>query len=259
MLETDWPSPMTRAELIRWARDNAHLHDNREQTLISEPGHWDSGPDRSHTNRYHLAKNQIEALRAKKMLDAAMGCGYGALIMQPEVYVGVDIQDHVMEYATKFVLPWVKGHCEIIKNDLSKKLPFENSTFDFVTSFETIEHIGDEEELTAMREKRKAKHKSNVREEFMHEIWRILMPGGTWMVSSPLTGARQELVSIYHCHEYELSELHADLLRSNYKIRRVYQQTTQEPELIFVNPIVKPRERSDRDKIYYVVFQCEKP
>lgn len=258
---TQWPSKHTREDLLQWRDSTINKWDNREQYLIAEPGRWDSGPDRSHTNRYFLAKAVKEEIENQKLvreidglpvtdtnappvrvLDAACGVGYGGLIMQPDFYRGLDVNEYIVEYANRFAVPWMEGDAGIIQHDLISGIPGQDNFFDLIVSFETIEHVNQEAGIKLIR-----------------EVHRVLKPGGVWLVSNPLHGAKEALVSHFHVHERSFSELFTDIVRNNFKVESAWEQTTQEPELVKIDNYARTREESDKEKIYYVVIRARKP
>jgi SAM-dependent methyltransferase len=268
MEKTDLIPTYTTEELLAWKEATRHLQRSGEQYYLEVPGNPFSAPDQSHLNRYVMAREEIEKIRAaqgpgfeEKVLDAAMGCGYGGLLMQPKKYFGIEIQPYVLEYATRFAKPWMGGESVYIQHNLAledyeydlegskitypggKPLPFPNNFFDLVTSFETIEHVSRPSGGW-----------------LISEVNRVLKPGGIWFVSSPLDGAKHELVSKFHVHEYEYTELHYALLRNKppFRVSNIFEQTIQEPTLVPKDILHKPRETSDQEKIFYVVFRCEK-
>lgn len=88
-----------------------------------------------HLSRYEFA---CEFAKGKVVLDAACGTGYGsALIGEVASRVdGVDISNDTVEWAQK-----VYGHEHVNFHAACVEFtPFENETFDLVTSFETLEH-----------------------------------------------------------------------------------------------------------------------
>lgn len=114
-----------------------------------------------HLHRYALAQ---ELVSGKRVLDIACGTGYGSNILaqKAESVEGVDIDGTViMKAAVKYKqknLAFTRGSVE--------KIPFENSSFDVVVSFETLEHI--------------IQHDS-----MMAEIKRVMKPGGILIISTP--------------------------------------------------------------------------
>jgi SAM-dependent methyltransferase len=247
-----WPSTYTRQELLDWKEATREKRHEGEQYYLEEPGNQYSAPDRSHINRYLLAKSvkeELENIKAAtsedgpvRVIDAAMGCGYGGLVMQPDIYCGIDVQEYVVEYANRFVIPWMQGEAQAIKHDLEQGIPVTDNSVDMIVSFETIEHIKKPAGLKLMR-----------------EVKRALKPRGVWLVSTPLPGARHELVSDYHVYEWEFTELFLAICQAGLQVKTVFQQTVQEPELVQIPNLSRTREKSDPNKIFYCVYRCEKP
>ncbi|WP_246942729.1 class I SAM-dependent methyltransferase [Bacillus pinisoli] len=125
----------------------------------------EAAPD--HKERYQLALNYIK--NGDSILDVATGVGYGAYYMSVntacERVVGVDINDHALEWAKKY---FSSEKVTFIREDLltnfSINLPVEK--FDVITCFETIEHI-------------------NQDMEFINRLFSLLKPGGILLISSP--------------------------------------------------------------------------
>jgi 2-polyprenyl-3-methyl-5-hydroxy-6-metoxy-1,4-benzoquinol methylase len=91
-----------------------------------------------HLARYYKAFELIEG----NILDAACGCGYGTHILSKSMNVqsitGIDISDKSLEYANKY---W-KQNCKKIIFDKCDLSSYNESTiYDWVVSFETIEHL----------------------------------------------------------------------------------------------------------------------
>lgn len=114
-----------------------------------------------HLHRYALAQ---ELVSGKRVLDIACGTGYGSnlLAQKAESVDGVDIDETViMKAAVRYKqknLVFTKGSVE--------KIPFDNSSFDVVVSFETLEHITEHDSMMA-------------------EMKRVLKPGGILIISTP--------------------------------------------------------------------------
>ena len=85
-----------------------------------------------HLARYNYA---LGYARAKKVLDASCGSGYGVDLMYDvsKEVLGVDVSVEAVEYAKKRY----RGKFEVV--DLDKDFP--DGKFDLVVSFETIEHL----------------------------------------------------------------------------------------------------------------------
>jgi 2-polyprenyl-3-methyl-5-hydroxy-6-metoxy-1,4-benzoquinol methylase len=116
-----------------------------------------------HTIRYLFAS---QFTTSKSVLDAACGSGYGSAILSKSgatKVVGIDNSSEAIEYCEKNYkkenLEFKKDNCEKITLD---------TTFDVVVSFETIEHL---------------KNQDN----FLTEVKRVLKDDGIFIVSTPNT------------------------------------------------------------------------
>jgi 2-polyprenyl-3-methyl-5-hydroxy-6-metoxy-1,4-benzoquinol methylase len=102
--------------------------------------------------------------KAGRILDAACGCGYGTaeLAKLAGTVVGVDISQEAVDYAQSYYpLP----NLTFLRTSVVD-LPFQNNSFNVVTSVETFEHV---EPISA----------------FINEVKRVLVPGGHWLFSTP--------------------------------------------------------------------------
>ncbi|NDR55564.1 glycoside hydrolase family 99-like domain-containing protein [Aliiruegeria sabulilitoris] len=114
-----------------------------------------------HLHRYRLARKLVEGL---DVLDVACGEGYGSALIadQANSVIGVDISEDAIAHA--------KHHYTDRKLDFrvgsAAELPLRPASVDVVVSFETIEHLAEQEQM-------------------MEEIRRVLKPGGLLMISSP--------------------------------------------------------------------------
>lgn len=114
-----------------------------------------------HLHRYYFAKNLIGG---RRVLDVACGEGYGSWILSKSALdvVGVDIAPEAITHAReKYVGPNIK-----FVESSAAKLPFDDSAFDAVVSFETIEH-------------------HDLHREMLSEIKRVLKQDGLLIISSP--------------------------------------------------------------------------
>jgi SAM-dependent methyltransferase len=142
-----------------------------------------------HYHRYALASRWCVNART---LDAACGEGYGsAMLAQVAASVeGVDISTQAIEHArVKYGhLPDVEFHTANCT-----ALPFADQEFDRVVSFETLEHLAEQDELLA-------------------EFRRVLKPDGCLILSSPDKATYsdgQDSVNEYHVKELYRDELEA--------------------------------------------------
>ncbi len=114
-----------------------------------------------HIDRYRFASRWVQN---KRVLDIAAGEGYGTrglLEAGAKHVIGIDIDAEVCEHASKrYGLEVHQGNAEHI--------PVDDNSVDVVVSFETIEHVPNAE-------------------RFIQEIFRVLVPGGTVIISTPET------------------------------------------------------------------------
>jgi SAM-dependent methyltransferase len=115
----------------------------------------------------HVARYEFAASYAlnKTVLDVPCGTGYGARVMRDVVgmYTGIDIDTEAIGWAEKNYSSEFKG---FRTGDMSKHIPVMNEIYDMLVSFEGLEHIDD-------------------KAAFVNEMYRVLKPGGTFIVSTP--------------------------------------------------------------------------
>lgn len=144
-----------------------------------------------HIARYDFA---LRRLRGKRILDVACGTGYGLKILASaaDLAVGVDLElaPSAREGASRPRISLTVARGE--------QLPFRDGAFDFVTSFETIEHLAN-------------------RESFLDELRRVLSPSGTLILSTPNAQYTRPVDgkprNPFHVHEYVPTELEETLKR----------------------------------------------
>jgi len=132
-----------------------------------------------HMHRYLFAALFCED---RDVLDVACGEGYGAALLSTVAasVVGVDIDTPTIEHA-RLAYPQVEfepGSCEDI--------PYMRDSFDVVVSFETIEHINDQD-------------------KFLREVRRVLRPGGLFICSTPDAQVYKHPAGTNPYHTRELS------------------------------------------------------
>ena len=146
-----------------------------------------------HFHRYALAAHWCTNLRT---LDAACGEGYGASILARTAGAveAVDISAEAIEHARKRY-----GHFENINYQVADctSLRFADNEFDRVVSFETLEHLAEQDQLLA-------------------EFRRVLKPDGVLILSSPdkaVYSDQQESSNEFHVKELYRDELEALISR----------------------------------------------
>ena len=156
------------------------------------PGEVDIDLLNEHMARYHFA---VRLARAKRVLDAGCGAGYGSaeLADVAESVTAIDIAPEAVEYArAHYALPnlaFEQASCT--------QLPYADGAFDLVVAFEVIEHL------------------ENWR-DFLQEVRRVLAPAGQLIVSTPnrlyYTESRgTEGANPFHVHEFDFDEFTREL------------------------------------------------
>lgn len=145
----------------------------------------------------------VPLVKGKVVLDIASGSGYGTAMLAVEakkVY-GVDYDTEAINYAKK---TFSKPNTTFIRGSATA-IPFSESTFDVIVSFETLEHIEDYQ-------------------KFIQEIKRVLKDDGLFILSTPNDKEFPEGAH-FHIHEFERKELES-LLKKYFKYTKPYFQAT---------------------------------
>jgi 2-polyprenyl-3-methyl-5-hydroxy-6-metoxy-1,4-benzoquinol methylase len=141
-----------------------------------------------HLSRYYFS---MEYARGR-VLDFACGAGYGIHMMAKarkksiNEAIGIDIDSNTISYAKKhYYHPLVTYQHE---DAVNPRLPSKLGTFDTITSFETLEHVNEEE-------------------QFLQNIFTMLNPGGTLVISTPFgKGRGKDCGSPFHVHQLTIPE-----------------------------------------------------
>jgi ubiquinone/menaquinone biosynthesis C-methylase UbiE len=145
-----------------------------------------------HVARYVFALPYVED---KTVLDIACGTGYGLGYLKAKAsrVIGADVDLDAAKLARQ---ECSENAGVLLGNGL--ELPFEDSIFDVVTSFETLEHI----------------HR---RDRFLEELHRVLKPGGQLILSTPNAIYTQPVdgkpSNPFHIFEYTPQELRSEIER----------------------------------------------
>jgi ubiquinone/menaquinone biosynthesis C-methylase UbiE len=156
-----------------------------------------------HLHRYALALDFAEGM---SVLDIASGEGYGSAILAKSAHhvTGVDIDPESVSHAQAQYghfpnLDFLVGSCSAI--------PIADASIDVVTSFETIEHHDQHEEM-------------------MQEINRVLNVEGLLIISSPnrlIYSDESNRVNPFHVKELYYEEF-LDLLKRHFRQIHIYGQ-----------------------------------
>ncbi|WP_125076637.1 methyltransferase domain-containing protein [Pseudoxanthomonas sp. SGT-18] len=157
-----------------------------------------------HLHRYSWC---LSAVAGKDVLDVASGEGYGSAAMArvARSVVGVDISQEAVEHArTKYA-----GIANLrFEQGSAAALPLPDNCVDVVVSFETLEHLHEQEEMIA-------------------EIRRVLRPEGCLILSSPNRKVYSEKAghhNEFHVRELDMAELSELLGRHFPAVRYVGQR-----------------------------------
>ncbi len=156
-----------------------------------------------HMHRYGCV---LDLAAGRDVLDIACGEGYGSAMLagRARSVIGIDISEKAAAHARASYrnlpnLSFMAGNATAI--------PLADACVDVVVSFETIEHLGGQEEMIA-------------------QIRRVLRPDGVLIISSPNRKAYsddRDYRNEYHVKELYFEELNA-LLRSRFPRVRYYGQ-----------------------------------
>ena len=160
-----------------------------------------SSPARYLIYLFHVATYEfaLQYTSDARVLDMGCGTGYGThtLAHAARSAVGVDISSEAVAYATERYQAPNLGFRQIAPIERAP-LPFDDDSFDVVTSFQVIEHVDD---VGA----------------YLSEIGRVLAPAGVFVCATPDRRTRlfpgQRPWNLYHLREYTPDDLEAVLRR----------------------------------------------
>jgi ubiquinone/menaquinone biosynthesis C-methylase UbiE len=163
------------------------------------PGYFDNRTVASHVARYRWAARFVEGLN---VLDVACGTGYGAPVLRARglsrTLVSADASNKALVFGReRYDLTPVNADAH--------RLPFPSATFDVLISLETIEHL--ERPHT-----------------FAEEAARILVDGGTFLVSVPNTELVDDSANHHHLTRFSRSTLEALVHGAGFTTVAVYGQ-----------------------------------
>ena len=128
-------------------------------------------------------------------LDCSCGTGMTLAKLQQWVQVGADLHGLALKHSRD------RGHNALLRGDL-RQLPLADESLDLVTSFDTLEHIEEDEQALA-------------------EIYRVLKPGGHALLTVP---AHPWMFSthdraLHHVRRYRRSEFRDKIRRARLEIQ----------------------------------------
>jgi len=155
-----------------------------------------------HLHRYALC---VELVKGKKVLDIASGEGYGSHLLAgyADHVSGVDLSEEAVHHAQ---VTYPKENLTFMQGSILD-IPFPDSSFDVVVSFETLEHVSDHEQT-------------------MSEARRVLKTEGLLVISTPEKSVYSDQVNYANpYHEKELYEQEfRDLIHRYFNFSQVFFQ-----------------------------------
>ncbi|GEL78594.1 class I SAM-dependent methyltransferase [Tenuibacillus multivorans] len=182
-----------------------------------------------HIARYQFALNYLYG----RVLDLSCGAGYGTHMIakrrkkQVNEVIGVDLDPNIIQYANnEYYHPKSSYH---ITDATDPNLNQSFGTFDCIVSFETIEHIEDEQAI-------------------LNNYDRLLKPGGTLIVSTPFGKGRGEPCgNPFHVHQLTQEEF-KELFTNDY----------QHVEFFYQNGVVMEPHQREGVKYPLGIAVCQK-
>ena len=151
--------------------------------------------DAMHRYAYSLVREY--ARPTDRLLEVGFGEGYGSEIVRTWVreYVGVEVEDDAVAHAVE---RYPRQGSTFLAYD-GETLPFDDSSFDLVISFQVLEHVREPD-------------------RFLREARRVVRDGGVVLVVTPNRNHRladgERPWNRYHVREFSPSELEAAMRRS---------------------------------------------
>tara|TARA_B100000508_G_scaffold24443_2_gene17623 strand:- start:16905 stop:17633 length:729 start_codon:yes stop_codon:yes gene_type:complete len=199
--------------------NNSHKVSGERLTL----GQSSKRNQEDHIARYDYA---TKFTKGNRVLDVACGTGYGvSLICESGALevVGVDIDSDSISYAQK---KYNHKNAKYICSSASK-IPMPDEYFDAIVTFETIEHLEEED-----------------RELYLRELRRVLKDDGVVILSTPnklITSPWSKIpLNPYHILEYYEETLRDEIEKYNFRIlswcgqRRVKNIFTKYPIYVLI-------------------------
>lgn len=160
-------------------------------------------PERAafHLSRYQFALTHVAN---RVVCDVACGTGYGSQLLRQsgsaQRVIGIDLNPQAIEYAKA---KHAGLGIEFQVGDVAA-MPIESDSIDVVVSFETIEHVPNENQVVA-------------------EYARVLRPGGLLICSTPNEWPLE--IAPFHTREYN-RQTFCELLEQQFTVQSLYNQNS---------------------------------
>lgn len=186
-----------------------------------------------HMHRYALAKRLAAG---KRVLDLACGEGYGSMqLIETAVCVtGIDVDPRAISHAR---MRYRKAGLHFVAGSAAS-LPVSDRSFDLVVSFETIEHLHQQEEMLA-------------------EIRRVLTEDGLLLISSPNKLNYTDAAG--YANPFHVKELYQEDFE--YLLRRYFRHVALFGQRLAYGSVIAPSHRCDpgADYVYPMIIGEFKP
>jgi ubiquinone/menaquinone biosynthesis C-methylase UbiE len=159
-----------------------------------------------HWHRYHFIKDLV---KGKRVGDIACGEGYGSALLASyaDSVIGVDIDSNVIsnakeKYKNKSNLSYIQSN--------ALKTSFDDNSFDVIVSFETLEHLSEQDQL-------------------LNEFKRLLSDDGLLIISTPDKDVYSEIDeghNQFHVKELTQTEFNY-IISSKFNFNKTYGQQFQ--------------------------------
>ncbi|WP_051257815.1 class I SAM-dependent methyltransferase [Desulfovibrio cuneatus] len=171
----------------------------------------------AHVVRYHMAAIHISP--GDTVLDCACGLGYGPHVLYnnspAKQIIGVDLSPSSIQYASDNY--GNNGTITFVQGDAQNLAFLPDNSVDFITSFETIEHLPNPE-------------------AYLKELARVLRPSGRIMLSAPNEWPIEEDAKPpYHCQVYTWQRFKQEIAE-HFLLDRGFVQTAGGGGLLTNNP-----------------------
>ena len=177
-----------------------------------------------------LLDSTISAGGAGRVLDA--GCGTGGMLSRLTRYaadnniVGIDFSETALRFC-------VQRQQSLLARASVSELPFADSTFDLITSFDVLQHVPAQKDERAIA-----------------EFYRVLRPGGIAFIRVAayewMRSGHDDAIAVQR--RYDLDGLTANLRRAGFTIRRAtYANTLLFPVAVIKRLIFTPAGRADAE------------
>lgn len=139
------------------------------------------------------------------VLDVACGSGYGSYLIAKKVknVIGIDISKAAIKYAQE---KYHYSNIKYINANLSKRIPLEDKSIDLIVSFETLEHLEDQD-------------------KFLQELKRVSKDDALLVISTPNKEIFTTSDQKFHKKELSFQEF-SNLLEKYFSVRHIIKQSS---------------------------------